>query len=149
MVVCVVSGEGGSFYSPRRSVPARNKYGNIWEPPYVDKIIFPTKVRVIWRQHGAGRPCGSAGPRVPPLAPPFILDTARWAPNLCMLVPGLCTSVFFVKWASFGCVTQQRCICVSLLCLLRVFMLFPTCVLAINNSPTLVEFVSNNSYHYF
>ena len=38
--------------------------------------------------------------------------------------------------------------CVSLLCLLRVFMLFPTCVPAINNSPTLVEFVSNNSYHY-
>ena len=52
LVVCVVRGEGGSFYSPRRSVPARNKYGNIWEMPYVDKIILPTKVRAIWRQSG-------------------------------------------------------------------------------------------------
>ena len=144
MVVCVVRGEGGSFYSPRRSVPARNKYGNIWEPPYVDKIILPAKTRVIWRQHGAGRPCGSASPRVPP----FVLDTAWWAPILCMSVLGLCMSVFSIKWTSFGCVTQQRCFCVSLLCLLRIFMLFLTCVPAINNSPTLVEFVRNNSYHY-
>ena len=39
--------------------------------------------------------------------------------------------------------------CIFLLCLLRVFMLFPTFVPAINNSPTLMEFVNNNSYHYF
>ena len=39
--------------------------------------------------------------------------------------------------------------CVSLLCLLRVFILFLTYVPAINNSPTLVEFVSNNSYDYY
>ena len=113
-------GEGGSFYSPRRSVPAINKYGNIWEPPYVDKISLPAKARAIWCQSGAGRPCGSAGPRVPPLAPPFILDTARWAPNLCISVPGLCSSVFYVKWASFGCVTQQRCF-VYLCCVFCVF----------------------------
>ena len=28
-MVCVRRGEGGSFYSPNRSVPAINKYGNI------------------------------------------------------------------------------------------------------------------------
>ena len=111
MVVCVVRGEGGSFYSPRRSVPARNKYGNIWEPPYVDKIILPAKTRVIWRQHGAGQLCGSAGPRVAPLAPPFVLDTARWAPILCMSVPGLCTLVFFVKWAHLASVTRDAIFC--------------------------------------
>ena len=136
------------FYSPRRSVPARIKYGNIWEPPNVDKTILIAKARVIWRQHGAGQLCGSAGPRVAPLAPPFVLDTARWALNLCVSVPGLCTSIFYVKWASFGCVMQAAMFCIFLLCLLRVFMLFPTFVPAINNSPTLVEFVSNNSYHY-
>ena len=148
MVVCVRGGEGGSFYNPRRSVPALNKYGNIVHRLGVDQDDLPAKVEVDWRQSGAGRPCGSAGPRVAPLAPPRVLDTARWAPNLCMSVPGLCTSVFYVKWASFGCVTQAVMFCVSLLCLLRVFMLFPTCVPIINNSPTLVEFVSNNSYHY-
>ena len=109
-----------AFYSPRRSVPARNKYGNIWEPPYVDKIILPAKARAIWHQSGAGRPCGSAGPQVPPLVPPFVLDTARWAHNLCMSVSGLCSSVFYVKWASFGCVTQHRCF-VSLCCVFYVF----------------------------
>ena len=54
----------------------------------VDQGDLPAKVEVGWRQSGAGRSCGSAGPRVPPLAPPFVLDTARWAPNLCMSVPG-------------------------------------------------------------
>jgi hypothetical protein len=35
-------------------------------------------------------------------------------------LPGLCTSVFYVKWASFGCVTQQRCF-VYLCCVFCVF----------------------------
>ena len=104
-MVCVERGEGGPFYSPNRSVPALNKYGNIVHRLRVDKDELPAKVRAIWRQSGAGRPCGSAGPRVPPLAPPFVLDTARWAPNLCMSVPGLCMSVFFVKWAHLASVT--------------------------------------------
>ena len=141
-------GEGGSFYSPRRSVPARIKYGNTGHRLQEDKEDLSANVEAERRRHGAGRPCGSAGPRVQPLAPPFVLDTARWAPNLCMSVPRHCTSVFYVKWVSFGCVTQAVMFCIFLLCLLRVFMLFPTCVSAINNSPTLVEFVSNNSYHY-
>ena len=124
MVVCLVRGEGGSFYSPRRSVPVRIKYGNTGHHLQEDKDDLPAKVEVDWRQSGAGRPCGSAGPRVPLLAPPFVLDTARWAPNLCMSVPGLCTSIFYVKWASFGCVTQTVMFCVFLLRLLRVSCYF-------------------------
>ena len=141
-------GEGGPLYSANRSVPALSKYGNIVHRLGEDQDDLPAKVEVDWHQSGAGRPCGSAGPRVAPLAPPRVLDTARWAPNLCMSVSGLCTSNFYVKLASFGCVTQAAMFCIFLLCLLRVFMLFPTCVLAINNSPTLMEFISNNSYHY-
>ena len=119
-MVCVRGGEGGPLYSANRSVPTLNKYGNIVHRLGVDQDDLPTKVEVDWRQSGAGRPCGSAGPRVAPLAPPRVLDTATWAPNLCMSVPGLCTSVFYVKWASFGCVMQQRCF-VSLCCVFCVF----------------------------
>jgi hypothetical protein len=100
-----VRGEGGPFYSPRRSVPTRIKYGNTGHRLQDDKDDLPAKARAILRQHGDGRPWGSAGPRVPPLVPPFALDTARWAPILCMLVPGLCTSVFSVKWAILIIVT--------------------------------------------
>ena len=104
LVWCLVRGEGGPFYSPRRSVPARIKYGNTEHRLQEDKDNLPAKARTIWRQHGAGRPQGSAGPRAPPLAPPFILDTARGAPILCMSVPGLCMSIFFVKWAHLASV---------------------------------------------
>ena len=110
-VECPSEGDGDTFYSPSRSVPARNKYGNIWEPPYVDKIILPVKAQANWRQCGAGRPRGSASPRGPPLTPPFVLDTARWAPILCMSVLGLCTSIFSVKWALLGCVMQDAIFC--------------------------------------
>ena len=100
-MVCVRGGEGGLFYSANRSVPALNKYGNIVHHLRVDKNELPAKTEAGWRRNGAGRPCDSAGPWVAPLAPPLVLDTAKWAPNLCMSVPGLCLSVFFVKWAHF------------------------------------------------
>ena len=77
----------------------------------VDRIKFPAKDEAGWLQKGFGRPCGSADPRAPPLVPPFVLDIARWAPNLCMSMSGLCTSVFYVKWASFGCVTPAAMFC--------------------------------------
>ena len=147
MVVCVRRGEGGSFYSPRRSVPARNNYGNIWEPPYVDKIILPAKTWVIWRQHGAGRPCGSAGPRVAPRVD-FRPGHCQVGPQLVYVSAGALYVSFLCQMGLFWMCNTAAMFCVSLLCILRVFMLFPTCVPAINNSPTLVEFVSNNSYHY-
>jgi len=93
------------FYSPRRSVTARIKYRNTGHRLHEDKDDLPAKDEAERRRHGAGRPCGSVGPQVSPLAPPFVLDTAKRAPNLCMSVPGFCSSVFYVKWASFGCVT--------------------------------------------
>ena len=137
-MVCVRWGEGGPLYSANRSVSALNKYGNIVHRLGVDQIEFPAKDEAGWRQRGFGRPWGLADPRVPPLAPPFILDTARWAPILCTLVSGLCTSVFSVKWALLLSVTQDAIFCGFLLHILCVFILFPTCVPAINNSPTLV-----------
>ena len=76
-MVCVRVGEGGPLYSANRSVPALNKYGNIVHRLGVDQDDLPAKVEVDWRQSGAGRPCGLAGPRVPPLASSFILDTTR------------------------------------------------------------------------
>ena len=140
-------GEGGSFYSPRRSVPARNKYGNIWEPPYEDTIDFPAKAQANWRQHGAGRPRGSAGPRVLPLAPPFVLDTARWALILCMSVPGFCTSVFSLKCAHLVSVTLDAIFCALLLCLVFVFFLFHLWVPANQDSPKLMELVRIKPYN--
>ena len=57
---------------------------------------------------------------MPPLAPPFILDTTWWAPNLCMSVPGLCTSDFYVKWAHLTSVTQDAIFC-GFICVFFVF----------------------------
>jgi len=106
-MVCVRGGEGGPFYSPNRSVPARIKYENTGHRLQEDKHDLPAKDWAGWGQQGVGRPGGSADPRVPPLAPPFVLDTARWALILCKSVPGLCTSVFSVKWAHLASVTQD------------------------------------------
>ena len=80
------------------------------------RTIFPPKMM----PNGAGRPCGLAGPWVPLLVPPFILDTAWWAPNLCMSVPGLCTSVFYVKWAHLASVTYDEIFC-GFICVFFVF----------------------------
>ena len=121
-------GEGGPFYSPRRSVSTRMKYGNTGHRLQEDKDDLPTKARTIWRQHGAGRPWGSASPRVPPLAPPFVRDTARWAPILCMSIPGLCTSVFLVKWAHLASVTQDMIFC-GLFCVFFMFSSYSRLVL--------------------
>ena len=76
-MVCVRGGEGGPLYSANRSVPILDKYGNIVHRLGVDQDNLPAKVEVDWRESGAGRPCGSAGPQVPSFAPSFVLDTAR------------------------------------------------------------------------
>ena len=147
MVVCVRGDEGGPFYSPNRSVPALNKYGNIVHRLGVDQIEFPAKYEARWHRHGARRPCGSAGPRVPPLTPPFNLDTARWAPNLCMSVPGLCSSVFSVKWAHFEGETRDGIFCVFFSVFTCVFLIFHQWVPADHNSPKLVELVRIKPYN--
>ena len=144
---CLVRGEGGPFYSPRRSVPARIKYGNTGHRLQEDKDDLPTKARGIWHKSGAGRPCGSAGPQVQPFAPPFVLDTARWAPILCMSVPGLCTSVFSVKWAHFVGETRDVIFCVFFSVFTCVFLIFHQWMPADHNSPKLVELVRIKHYN--
>ena len=118
------------------------------EPPYEDKIVLPAKGWAVWRQSGAGRPLGLAGRQVPPLASPFVLDTARWAPILCMSVLGLYTSVFSVKWAHLVSVTHDEVFCVFLLCLVLVFSLFRIWVPANQESQKLVELIRIKSYNY-
>ena len=109
---------------------------------------IPAKTQAGWRQSGTGRPRGSAGPRAPPLAPPFVLDTARWAPIFCMSVPGLCTLVCYVKWAHLVSVTQDEVFGVFLLHLVLVFSLFRVWVPANQESPKLVELIRIKSYSY-
>ena len=147
-MVCVRGGEGGPLYSANRSVPATNKYGNIVHRIRVDKNELPAKTGAGWRRNGAGRPCDSAGPWVAPLAPPLVLDTAKWAPNLCMSVPVLCSSVFSVKWAHFEAETRDGIFCVFFSAFTCVFIIFHQWVPADHNSPKLVELVRINSYHY-
>ena len=105
-VCCLVSGEGVPFYCPRRSVPARIKYGNVDNRHQEDKSESPAKMHLDGCTSRFSQTCGSAGPTLLILAPPFILDTAWWAPILCMSVPGLCTSVFSFKWALLVSVMQ-------------------------------------------
>ena len=70
-------------------------------------------------------------------------------PHLVMSVPGLCTSVFSVKWAHIVSVTQDEVFCVFLLRLMLVFSFFRVWVPANQESPKLVEMVRNKSYDYF
>ena len=147
-MVCVRGGEGGSFYSRRRSVPGGDKGGNVDNRLLDDKHELPAKTEANWRRSGAGRPCGSAGPQVSPLAPPFVLDTAKWAPNLCMSVPGLCSSIFFVKWAHFEGEMWAGIFCVFFFVFTCVFIIFHQWVPADHNSPKLVELVRIKPYNY-
>ena len=147
-----------------RSVPAGIKYGNtrnrLWDgggdlpakarAGWRQKGFGRTaaKARAGWRQKGFGRPCGSADSRVPSLAPPFVLDTARWAPILCTSVTGLCTAVFSFKWALLVSVTQDEVFCVFLLRLVLVFSLFCVWAPANQESPKLVELIRIKSNNY-
>ena len=146
-MVCVERGEGGPFYSPNRSVPALNKYGNIVHRLRVDRIKFPAKDEAGWLQKGFGRPCGSANPRAPPLAPSFVQDTARWAPILCMSVPGLCTSVFSIRWAHFVDEMRDRIFCVFFSVFTCVCIIYRQWVPTDHNSPKLVELVRIKPYN--
>ena len=146
-MVCVRGDEGGLLYSANRSVPAPNKYGNIVHRLRVDKNELLAKTEAGWRRNGAGRPCGSAGPWVSPLAPPVVLDTAKWAPNLCMSVPVLCSSVFSVKWAHFEGETWAGIFCVFFFVFTCVFIIFHQWVPADHNSPKLMELVRIKPYN--
>ena len=100
-----------------------------------------------------GARVGSAEPLVRP-APPCRLSPPPSSGSLpggswCQVVGAGAWMVSLVYHVGPFCLCYARRDLLRLLLrTLHVFMLFLTCVPAINNSPTLVEFVSNNSYHY-
>ena len=65
-----------------------------------------------------------------------------------MSVPGLCMSVFSIKWAHLVSVTQDEVFCVFLLRLVLVFSLFRVWVPANQESPKLVELIRIKFYNY-
>ena len=65
-----------------------------------------------------------------------------------MSVPGLCTSVFSVKWALLVSVMQGWIFYASVLRLVYVFIVFHIWVPSNHNSPKLVELVRVKSYNY-
>jgi hypothetical protein len=77
-----VGGLLSSFYSPPRSVPVRIMYGNTVNCLREAWGLLPTKTKRDGMPSRLGRTWGSANPWMPPLAPPFIHDTARWVPKL-------------------------------------------------------------------
>ena len=140
-------GEGGSFYSPRRSVPARNKYGNTRHCLQEDRINFPAKDETE---------AADMGPADPVVQPAHECRLSRRLSSWTLPGgPPTCVCRCRALYVSFLCqmglcwmCNAAAMFCVSLLCLLRVFMLFPTCVPANQESPKLVEMVSNKPYSY-
>ena len=65
-------------------------------------------------------------------------------PDMCG--PGSCTSVFSNEWALLVSVTQDKVFCVFVLRFVLIFSLFHIWVLANQESPKLVEIVSNKPY---
>ena len=128
----------------------------------------------VWRR----TPTGPVLPRTTPHSPPTLSTSlgraltwvqptlwfgrpmsaasrAAFSPGHCLVGPhlvyvsaGALYVSFLRQMDLFWMCNAAMMFCVSLLCLLCVFMLFPTCVLVNQESPKLVEFVSDNSYHY-
>ena len=138
-----------SYLCLERSVPAIFRYGNIDNRLWEDKGESPAKVHLDWCQSRFGRPIGSAGPTLPPLATAFGWVIGRWILGSFAHGPGFDTSVCSVLWALFVSVTQGWVFCVIVSCLLSVFALFRVWVPAIQVSPKLVEMVRNKPYNYF
>ena len=110
----------------------------LWE----DRIKLPAKNQRERLTSGVGRPPLAAIGHRPSLVHCLVGPDVRWS------VAGFVWSVWSGLWASFAHVTQDTIVYDFCLRIRRVFVLFRTCAPAINSSPTLVEFVSNNSYHY-
>ena len=90
----------------------------------------------------------SAEPKWRSLGPVFFWITDRWALVLILGCILLGTPVLSSLWDLLVSEMQDRIFRAFLWCLLCVFLLSRTCVPTINNLSTLVEFVSNNFYHY-
>ena len=77
-MVCVECEEGGPFYSPLRSVPAKFIHGNIHNRLQEDQIRLPAKMHLDGSQGRFGRTMGSAGPTLAPLATVFLRVSSLW-----------------------------------------------------------------------
>ena len=87
-MVCVECVEGGPFYSPLRSVPAKFIHGNIHNRLQEDQIRLPAKMHLDGNQGRFGRTgrlnpwfgriMGSAGCTLEPLATVFLHVSALW-----------------------------------------------------------------------
>ena len=64
-------GEGGPFYSPNRSVPGRDKGGDVDNRLLGDKNKLPAKTEPEPPQWGFGRPMGLANPLLRRFGPIF------------------------------------------------------------------------------
>ena len=76
--MCVECVEGGPFYRPLRSVPAKFILGNIHNRLQEDQIRLPAKMHLDGSQGRFGQTMGSAGPTLAPLATVFLRVSALW-----------------------------------------------------------------------
>ena len=111
LVWCVVRGEGGPFYSPRRSVPAKIKNETSGHRLLEDKIESPAKTHLDGSPSGFGQPKGWAGPRWRSPRPIFLWLADRWAQVLSLGCILLGTPVSSSLWALFVSETQDWIIC--------------------------------------
>ena len=140
-------GEGGPFYSPRRSVPAKIKKETCGHRLLEDKIESPAKAHLDGSPSGFGRPKGLAGPRLHPPRPIFLWLADRWALVLSLGCILLGTPVSSGLWALFVGETQAAIFCAFLVRLLVFSFVFNLWVPADHNSPKLVEPISNKPYN--
>ena len=109
-MVCVECVEGGPFYSPLRSVPAKFIHGNIHNRLQKDQIKLPANMHLDGFQGGSAEPLvqpahlAASGHRLS-------LVQCLVGPDVGTSVPGLRWSVWSVRWASFACVTQDAIFC--------------------------------------
>ena len=88
-MVCVECEEGGPFYSPLKSVPAKFIHGNIHNRLQEDQIRLPAKMHLDGSQGRFGRTMCSAGPTLAPLATAFLRVSVWWALMLIRRCQGL------------------------------------------------------------
>ena len=140
--MCVVRVVEGPFYSLRgRFSPALNMETCQTAFRRIG-TSFPPKLSLGGCQVGSANPPLGAISHRPSLVHCLVGPDVRWS------VQRFGWSVWSGLWASFAHVTQDTIVYDFYLRIRHVFILFPTCVPAIQESPKLVEFVSNNSYHY-
>ena len=127
-------GWGRPYLYYLESVPAISIHGNIDNRRWEDKCESPAKGHLDGIQSGFEQSTGSANPLLPSFTTAFDWVTDRWVLVLNICVPGLCTSVWPVKWAHLVSVTQDRIFYVLLLRSLVFYVVFHLWVSANQNS---------------